>query len=121
MQAGDLVDDEQQDARDHEGPGGRSGRAGELKSKLAEVAVPPASSIRVAGHAIESGDEVVGKDARQEVADVTANAVEGKDVETIVNGENVLVLDGVVAACRGKEADEGGYVYRDCGRIESAK
>lgn len=119
VQARDLVDYEQQDARHHKGPGRGSGCAGELKSKLPEVAVPPASGIGAARYTVESGDEVIGKDARQKIADIAAYAVKGEDVETVVDREDMLVFDGVIAAGGSEEANERSDVYGYCRKIES--
>lgn len=45
----------------------------------------------------------------------------GKNVETIINREEVFVLGGVVAGGGGEEADERGYVDGDCASFKSVK
>lgn len=45
----------------------------------------------------------------------------GKNVETVINREEVFVLGGVVAGGGGEEADERGYVDGYCTSFESVK
>jgi hypothetical protein len=78
------------------------------------VAVPPASEIRVSADAVEGRDVLVGEDAGENVADVAPDAMDGEDVETLVDAEEVLVPRGVEAADCGDEPDNWGDVDADC-------
>lgn len=114
MHAGDLVDDEQENAGHNKRPGSAGGGSRKLKTELAVVLVPPATGVGSAGNTIESDNPLVGKDTRQKIADEATDAVEGKDIETIVDRQEVLVLDDIEAAERGKSADQGSDVDGDC-------
>jgi len=91
MQTGDLVDDEQQDARDDEGPGGARGCSRKLVTHLDPVARPPATGIAVVD-TVHGWDVWSSEEAGENVADESTDTVDGEDVETFVNANEVLVL-----------------------------
>lgn len=115
MHTGYPVDDEKEDARHKEGPGGAGGGTSELQAHLPKVSVPPATLIRGSRDTIKGGNKLSSEEAGKDVAHEAANTVEGKDIETIVDREEVLVLDGKEAAESGNGTDESGDVDRDCG------
>ncbi|KAL3304758.1 ammonium transporter [Colletotrichum asianum] len=69
--------------------------ARELKTQLAKVAVPPTAVVGVA-HTIKCGDHLVSEETGEDVANVTADAMNREDVESVVNTEEILVFDGVM-------------------------
>lgn len=95
MASRNLVDDEQQDAGYEERPRSASCSARKLKTQLAKVAVPPTAVVGVA-HTIKCGDHLVSEETGEDVANVTADAMNCEDVESVVNTEEILVFDGVV-------------------------
>lgn len=113
VHAGDLVDDEQEDARHDEGPGSAGGGACELKAHLAVVLVPPATLIGATRNTVEGDNPLVSEQTSQEISNEAANTVEGKDIEAIVDREQVLVFDDVEAADRGNGTDQGSDVDGD--------
>lgn len=109
MQARDLIDNKQQDDADDEAPQRARACRGELVAHLLPVVVPPAALVGVED-AVEGGDEFCGEEARHDVADEAADAVDGEDVEPVVGADVVLVLDGEEGAHGGQGADEAGHV-----------
>ena len=85
--AGDLIDDEEQDARDYKGPDRTGGGAGKLQTELTEVAVPPTSLVCGARHAVKGRHELGSKETCEKVANKAADAVQGKDIKAVVDGE----------------------------------
>ena len=106
VQAGDPVDDEQQDTGDDEGPNGAGQSCGELQPHLLPVPVPPAPLVRVAADAVERRHPVGREDARQDVAHHAPHAVDREDVEPLVDRDQVLVVRCEVARRGGQEADQ---------------
>ena len=110
MKAGDLVYNKEEDAGDTEAPGSATYRGGKLVSHLLPVAgIPPALVVR--GHAVERRDKGGGEESRHNVADDASNTVDGKDIETLVDGDKILVLVDVEASCRCYPPNEGGRVH----------
>lgn len=106
MHARNLVDEKQQDTRDEKRPGGTSRCACQLQTKLPEVAIPPAALIRVAADSIESWYHFVGKETGQNVANISTDTVDCKDIEAVVDAEDVLVSNGVETAGGGDDPDK---------------
>lgn len=105
MASRNLVDDEQQDAGYEERPRSASCSTRKLKTQLAKVAVPPTAVVGVA-HTIKCGDHLVGKKTGEDVANVTADAMNCENVESVVNTEEILIFDGVVRANRCENANQ---------------
>lgn len=92
VHAGDVLENEQQDARHDEGVSGDGGDLSKLLADLHAVAVDSAGRF---GRAVEHADGLVGEDARQERAHHAADAVQFEDVEALVDLEPfVQVLEG---------------------------
>ena len=79
-----------------------------------EIPVPPTAFIGGARDTVERGNKVGCKEAGEDVAHNTANAMDGKDIEAVIDGENILVLDNVEAADRGDGTDEASDEDGDC-------
>ena len=119
LQTGDQVHDEEDEAGAAEGVGEAADGVGELVGQLDPVAVEPAAGD--GGEAVEVGDVVAvhakkglarhlrrnwgvtvgvdlrSKEAGAEIADQTADSMDGKDVERVIDAEEKLQLGGVVA------------------------
>jgi hypothetical protein len=91
VQSRDLIDNEQQDTRDDKGPCGARGGGRELVTHLDPVTGPPAARVGVV-HAVHGGHVGGGEEAREDVADESADAVDSEDVEAFVDADEVLVL-----------------------------
>ena len=91
MHTRDLIDNKQQNAGDDEGPGGAGGGGSELVAQLDPVLGPPAAGVGVV-NAVHGGDVGGGEETGEDVADVAADAVDGEDVEALVDADEVLVL-----------------------------
>ena len=111
VHAGNVFEDEQQDARDNERVGRDCSDLGELLANLHAVAV---DTTRSGGGTIESADFLVSKDTSKEGSHHAADAVELEDVETFVDAQPVVeILEGSANdSC--EESDDGcephGYV-----------
>lgn len=75
------------------------------------------------GSAVKSGNVVSSKETSENRSHVTTNTVEGKDVETVVNLDQVLEGSGVVAGNSSDGTNGHGKVDRDetCSRSNSNK
>ncbi len=92
------INDKQQDTTDDETPRCAGRRRGELIGQLDPVVLPPAAGVCGAGDAVERGNPAGGEEAGQDVADEAADAVDGEDVEALIDGDEVFVFVGVEAA-----------------------
>lgn len=99
---GNLVHDKQNDARDAKAVhnGGRA--AGKLVAQLLPVVVEPAA---LDGRTVKESNVVGGKKTSEDGAHVAADAVERKDVETVVDAQKVLERGRVVAGNRRNDAN----------------
>ena len=79
---------------------------GKLVGELDVVLVEPAA--RDGGRAVERGYVVCGEEAGHEVADYAADAVDGEDVEGVVDLDQVLELGGEVAGDGADDAEDDG-------------
>jgi len=107
-EAGDLVDGKKEDTGDNKGVGEDSAAARELVSELDPVVVDPATWKY--GKTVEGGNVVSGKETSHDVSAETTNTVESKDIETVVNLEIVLEVEGVVAGSGSDDSDWDGSV-----------
>ena len=89
VHAGNVFEDEQQDARDNERVGRDCSDLGELLANLHAVAVDTAGS---GGRPIESADLLVGKDAGEERSHHSTDTVKLEDVEAFVDVQPVVEI-----------------------------
>ena len=89
MHAGNVLEDEQQDARDNKRVGRDGSDLGELLANLHAVAV---DTTRGGGGTIESADLLVGKDTGEERSHHAADAVQLEDIETFVDVQPVVQI-----------------------------
>lgn len=105
MHEGDVLQDQEQDARYDEGVGGNGCDLGELLADLDAVAVDAA---RVERDAVEGADGLVGEDTGPEGAEHAADAVELEHVQPVVDADPLVDVLEQGAADGGEEADDGG-------------
>jgi len=101
----DPVDDEEQDDGDDKRPCSTECCSSKLISHLLPVPGPPSAFVRVA-HAVHGGDVGCREEAGEDVADVATDAVDGEDIKTLVDMEEVFVFDSEEGSTRGKGSDE---------------
>lgn len=101
MQAGDQVQDEEDDAGEDKGIASAGEGIGKLVSELDPVTVQPAASDDL--HAVQVGDVIGGKKSRTQVPDEAANGVHSEDVEGIVDPEHKLEFGAVVGKTSSKD------------------
>jgi hypothetical protein len=111
IESGNLVEDEEDEACDSEGVSEDGAAAGELVSQLDPVVVDPTAW--ELGETVKSGDVVSGEETGENVSDEATNTVESEDVETVVNLDEVLEVEGKVAGSGGDDTDWDGGVDWD--------
>ncbi|KAI3476989.1 hypothetical protein L1887_61419 [Cichorium endivia] len=104
--AGNAVDGEQQDQREHKAPAETRCRVGELVAELDPVVVDPSTGN--GRRAVERRHAVVGEEGSKNVANHTADTVCRKDVERIVVAEQVLEARGKVAGGTADDTEGNG-------------
>lgn len=72
------------------------------------------------GNSIEVSNVVGSKEGSADIADETANAVNGEDVESVVDSEDELELSRVIGESRTKNTKGNGSPDRDVSCIKSA-
>lgn len=104
MHAGNVFENEQQDARDDERVSRNRSDFGELLANLHSVAVDTTGS---GGGTIESADLLVGKDTSEERSHHTADAMKLEDIETFVDVQPVVEILQGSTSDRCEESDDG--------------
>ena len=110
MHAGDVLQDQQQDAADDEGVAGDGRDFGELFADLNAVTVKATRGQR---NAIERRNGLIGEDASQEGADHATNAVKLEHVKAFVDADPRIEVLEAGAHDSSKEADERGRPARN--------
>lgn len=113
-QAWDEVHDEEDETGSKEGVRGSGDGVSQLVAQLDVVLVQETSFDL--GEPIQMRYVIRGEECGQDVADETANAVNGKDVKSVVDAEEELELGRVVCACTAEDAkDDGGPCWDEAG------
>lgn len=107
VESGNAVHDHKSNGGNTKRPRQNGSRAGELVSKLNIVVVHPSTGN---GGSVKSSNIVCGKEASQARANPSANSVESKHIETVVDSEEMLEGSGVVAANSGDDSNGNGSV-----------
>lgn len=111
MQPGRQVQDEQDQSCHDKGVAASGDRVGQLVAELDPVVVDPASANH--GDAVQVRDVVGSKEGSEDVAHETADAVHGKDVESVVDLKQELELGAVVGKGCAENAERNGCPDRD--------
>jgi hypothetical protein len=90
----DHIHDKEDETCANEGIGATSERVSQLVRELHPVVIEPTTLD--AGNAVETGDVVCSKESGENVADKAADAVDGENVEGVVNAEDELQLGSVI-------------------------
>lgn len=94
MEPRDEVKNEEDSTGQNERIGTAGKRVGKLNRELDPIVIEPATLDR--GDTVEAGDGVGSEESGANVADETTDAVNSKDIESVVNAEKELELGGVV-------------------------
>jgi hypothetical protein len=109
--AGDHVHQKEDQASADEGVGAAGERVGQLVGELDPVVVDPAALND--GSVVEMGDVISGKEGGADVADEAADAMNGKDVQGVIDAEEELELGRVVGEGSAQGAEDEGSPERN--------
>jgi len=103
-EAGNQVHDEEDEAGSTKGIDHSADGIGKLVTKLDVVLVEPSTGDL--GEAIKVRYVVGGEETGEDIADETANGVDGEDIESIVNSEEELELGGIVGTSGANDTED---------------
>jgi hypothetical protein len=98
------VDDEEQNDGNDKRPCRACSRSSQLIAHLYPVSGPPATLVEVA-YTVHGGHVGCSEEPGHDVTDEAADAVDGEDVEALVDAEEVFVADCEEGCARGKGPD----------------